>query len=160
MWQPFPILRWRVQAYCSSALTSSIFHLLYNGIFIRMNVRINMSATMNGRQIVGQYSLAGIRDSFRRKPSTRYARSHSPPPVTGRIYRAPSVAQKCKYATHMVNNRRRPSLSANAYFFDTFWRDSLRSLACSKRTFCSSVSRTSGGTATGLRLASTATMVK
>ena len=62
--------------------------------------------------------------------------------------------------THMANDRRRPSLSANGYFFDTFWRDSLRSLACSKRACCSGVSSASGGTATGLRLASTATIVK
>ena len=42
----------------------------------------------------------------------------------------------------------------------TIWRDCLRNNACSQRCFCSSVSGTRVGTSTGLRPASTATIVK
>ena len=125
-----------------------------------MNVRINMWAATKGPPIVGQYNWEEIRDFCRRKPFIKYAPSHSPTRATGRICQVPYVAQKCKCATHMANNRLRPFMTLHNYFFDTFWRDSLRSLACSKRAYCSGVSSTSGGTATGLRLASTATIVK
>lgn len=42
----------------------------------------------------------------------------------------------------------------------TCWRAALRALAASKRATCSGVSGTSGGTASGLRSLSTATIVK